>query len=115
MLHVKQEVQSSEKSVLEVVLEADIERSNLLRKEKELMEKQQTISEDNVPQLQAVMNELSELYERMTQIGAHSAEGRAARLDKTKNAFFFVIVFVIFFLSLSYLILNITFFFIVFK
>jgi ATPase subunit of ABC transporter with duplicated ATPase domains len=43
VLHVKQEVKSSEQSVLSVVLEADVERTSLLKKEKELLELQQTV------------------------------------------------------------------------
>ncbi|CAE7462550.1 ABCF3, partial [Symbiodinium microadriaticum] len=41
VLHVKQEVQSSEKSVLQVVLGADVERNNLIAREKELTARQE--------------------------------------------------------------------------
>ena len=78
-MHVKQEVKSSEDSVLSVVLQADIERTNLINKEKELIEKQNTIGDDSV-QLQKLMNELSEINERMQLIGVDSAESRAATI-----------------------------------
>ena len=79
MLHVKQEVKSSELSVLQVVLSADVERNALLEKEKELAEKMR-ISTDNAADQQAIMDEMSELSERMTQIGVHTAESRAATI-----------------------------------
>jgi ATP-binding cassette subfamily F protein 3 len=50
VLHVKQEVKSSDLSVLQVVLESDVERTNLIKREKELLELQQTTSDDAVKQ-----------------------------------------------------------------
>ena len=60
VLHVKQEVKSSEMSVLQVVLEADVERTSLQKREKDLLEKQQT-SGDEPGLLQGIMDELSEV------------------------------------------------------
>lgn len=80
VLHVKQEVKASEQSVLSVVLEADIERTNLLRRERELVDKQTNSEALNTAELQQLMDELSELHERMSIIGVHSAESRAASI-----------------------------------
>lgn len=79
VLHVKQEVQASAQSVLQVVLSADVERTALLDKEKELNEKLR-VSSDNAAEQQAIMNEMAELSERMEQIGVSSAEARAAMI-----------------------------------
>jgi ATP-binding cassette subfamily F protein 3 len=79
VLHVKQEVKSSELSVLQVVLEADIERTTLIKREKVLLEKQQAAG-DEPGILQAVMDELAEVYERLKLIGAETAESRAAMI-----------------------------------
>lgn len=45
VLHVKQEVRSSEKSVLECVLQSDVEREALLEEEKEIVARQQVKEE----------------------------------------------------------------------
>lgn len=79
VLHVKQEVKSSESSVLSVVLEADVERTSLIKKEKELLEAQQTVG-DGPGALQTIMDELTEVYERMALIGSTTAESRAAAI-----------------------------------
>lgn len=80
VLHVKQEVYASDKSVLEVVLDSDVERLNLIKKEKELLEEQQNIPINDSVRLQAVTNELTEVYDRMEYIGAKSAESRASQI-----------------------------------
>jgi hypothetical protein len=72
-------VKASEQSVLAVVLEADVERTSLLRTEKELLEAQQTVG-DEPGALQAIMDQLTEVYERMSLIGAQTAESRAAAI-----------------------------------
>eukprot|EP01041_Mallomonas_annulata_P005273 gene5273-10553_t len=77
VLHVKQEVQSSDQSVLDVVLASDVERMNLLDREKILVALQQSTPDDS-PEQQQIVKSLSEVYDRMEQIGAQSAEGRAA-------------------------------------
>ena len=79
VLHVKQEVASSEQSVLQVVLSADVERTSLLNKEKELAEKMR-LSSDDAAEQQQIMNEMADLSERMEQIGVQSAESRAAMI-----------------------------------
>ena len=79
VLHVKQEVQASAQSVLQVVLSADVERSALLEKEKELNEKLR-VSSDDAAEAQGIMDEMSELNERMQQIGVSTAESRAAMI-----------------------------------
>jgi hypothetical protein len=79
VLHVKQEVASSSQSVLQVVLSADVERTSLLDKEKELAEKLRLASDDATEQ-QAIMDEMADLSERMAQIGVTSAESRAAMI-----------------------------------
>ena len=61
-------MKSSSLSVLEVVLSADVERNALLQREIELNEKQRLCS-DNAAELQAIMDEMSELNERIQQIG----------------------------------------------
>lgn len=78
VLHVKQEVKSSTDTVLQVVLESDIERISLLNKEKELNEKLKDIN--NTKEIQIAMKELEDLHERLELIGADSAEARAASI-----------------------------------
>jgi ATP-binding cassette subfamily F protein 3 len=79
VLHVKQEVKSSASSVLQVVLESDVERNTLLAKEKEL---QNQLGEENggSAAIDKIMQQLEEVNERLNIIGAHSAEGRAASI-----------------------------------
>jgi ATP-binding cassette, subfamily F, member 3 len=78
VLHVKQEVFSSEKSVLQVVLESDVERNLLLEKEKVLLLEQSTASDSK--RSQEIVAELTDVYERMELIGVQSAESRAAQI-----------------------------------
>jgi ATP-binding cassette subfamily F protein 3 len=83
VLHVKQEVSASAKSVLEVVLESDVERRSLLDKESVLLAKQKEMGdseESSVADLEALNDELQQVYERMTQIGVATAESRAAEI-----------------------------------
>lgn len=80
VLHVKQEVKSSASSVLQVVLEADVERAALLEKEKELQALIQACSADDSKAMQRIVTELSELENRMTSLGVHDAEHRAATI-----------------------------------
>jgi ATP-binding cassette, subfamily F, member 3 len=72
-------VKSSEQSVLSVVLEADVERTSLIQKEKTLLEQQQVVG-DEPGALQSIMDQLTEVYERMSLIGANTAESRAASI-----------------------------------
>jgi ATP-binding cassette, subfamily F, member 3 len=64
--------------VLQVVLKADVERNELLAKEQELLAKQD--AENDAAKVQEIAALLTNVYERMTQIGADSAEGRAATI-----------------------------------
>ena len=85
VLHVKQEVSSSEASVLEVVLASDVERTNLLNKEKQIIEQQKILSEsesdlDDTHVMENLNAELQQTYERMEQIGVATAESRAAEI-----------------------------------
>ncbi len=67
-------MKSSSKSVVEVVLEADVERTQLLTRQKALIEKQQNI--DDVDEIQNILEQLNEVSERMNLIGVHTAEMR---------------------------------------
>jgi ATP-binding cassette subfamily F protein 3 len=79
VLHVKQEVKSSEDTVLAVVLAADVERNELIQKEKELLDLQESLSTDS-PEFATVVADLRKLYDRMSQIGSENAESRAATI-----------------------------------
>lgn len=79
VLHVKQEVKSSEDSVLSVVLSSDVERNGLIEQEKSLLQKQQDMAETD-PEFSKVNNELAMVYDRLSQIGADRAESRAAAI-----------------------------------
>ena len=73
VLHVKQEVQASEDSVIAVVMSSDVERNALFQKEKELNEKQQNLPDSETAKLQLILNELTEVHERMDQISVYTA------------------------------------------
>lgn len=79
MLHVKQEVKSSASSVLQVVIESDVERLMLIEREKELQQKLQD-SGDQASALDRILGEIEETNERLNLIGAHTAESRAATI-----------------------------------
>lgn len=89
VLHVKQEVKSSSQSVIQVVLEADVERKQLLTREAEILaiqelEAQGAGSGDGgvgaAAQAQALAQELQNIYQRMDAIGCSTAEARAASI-----------------------------------
>lgn len=101
VLHVRQELhtESEEISVLEAVLESDIERTTLLQREKELfarLENQDGIARDefSVEERKKKLSEakkensnfaddlkeLSDLYERLQLLGADTATTRAATI-----------------------------------
>lgn len=80
ILHVKQEVKSSTDTVVQVILDSDIERNMLLAREKELIAKQESIAEGNTKELSKVLADMEELQERMEIIGVHTAEARAATI-----------------------------------
>lgn len=70
ILHVEQEITGTHESPLQLVLNSDIERMNLLREEQELLKSQ---TEEAGVRLAAV-------YERLDFIDAHVAEARAAEI-----------------------------------
>ena len=72
-------MKSSSQSVLQVVLESDVERTELLRRFQEVSTRQEKLSERvDVPagEMEALLEELTELTERMQHIGVDSAEVR---------------------------------------
>jgi ATPase subunit of ABC transporter with duplicated ATPase domains len=86
VLHVRQEVKSSEKPVLEVVMSADVEREQLLAEEREIMHRQQAetepsdVSEASEAQATRDARRLAVIYSRLDQIGSDTAETRAATI-----------------------------------
>ena len=52
----------------------------LLQQEADLLERQQTIPETNIEELQSLLLQLNNVQERLDQIGAHTAESRAATI-----------------------------------
>lgn len=81
VLHVKQEVQASELSVLSAVLEADVERNQLMQREKEIAELQKALPDNaEAATLQPLLDEAQLVQERLVSIGAASAEARAASI-----------------------------------
>ena len=56
-----------------------MERTSLIQKEKTLLEQQQVVG-DEPGALQSIMDQLTEVYERMSLIGANTAESRAASI-----------------------------------
>lgn len=75
-LFAAQEVKSSDMTVLEVVLEADVERTQLINDQKLYVEKQQT--EEDPSKVEEILTELAKINERLEFISADSAESRAA-------------------------------------
>lgn len=92
VLHVKQEVKSSQQSVIEVVLDADVERKQLLAREAAILAIQgggaggggEALKADGKPyteaDLVALAAELQSVYDRMSAIGCATAESRAASI-----------------------------------
>nr|CAG4708809.1 unnamed protein product [Naegleria fowleri] len=70
ILHIEQEIVGDDVSALDTVLNSDVERLSLLKEEKRLLEES---SED-------AGQKLAEIYERLDEIDAHSAEARAAAI-----------------------------------
>jgi ATP-binding cassette subfamily F protein 3 len=67
-------VKSSELSVLQVVLESDIERTQLMNRYQELLAKQDAMDESEMANNIDLLEELTVLQDRMDQIGAETAE-----------------------------------------
>jgi ATP-binding cassette subfamily F protein 3 len=68
ILHVEQEIVGGTQTPVEMLLEADVERTNLMREEQELLKSEDT------------SGRLTEVYERLELIDAHSAEARASAI-----------------------------------
>ncbi|EFA76464.1 ABC transporter-related protein [Heterostelium album PN500] len=73
ILHVEQEVHGSDTTVLDCVLEADVERDRLLKEEARL----NAMPENERNNLSS---KLTDIYEKLNQIDAHTAESRAASI-----------------------------------
>lgn len=73
ILHVEQEVNGDETSVIEAVLASDVERDRLLKEEKRLLAMGDEDKEHNTARLQ-------QIYGRLEAIDAHSAEARASSI-----------------------------------
>jgi len=70
ILHIEQEVVADETTALDAVLKTDVERLSLLAEEKRLLEKSGDDADER----------LAEIYARMDEIDAHSAEAKAASI-----------------------------------
>lgn len=70
ILHIEQEVVGDDTTALQCVLKTDVERERLLAEEQRLLE---STSEESGTRL-------AQIYERMDEIDAHSAESRAASI-----------------------------------
>jgi ATP-binding cassette subfamily F protein 3 len=102
VLHVRQEVPqhlTEEITVLEAVLQADVERNSLLETEKELLAKLEQVSgaedatltveekrlkyskqSENMKDFEADLKQLNDIYARLQLLGADSAEARVAMI-----------------------------------
>ncbi|CAM9619271.1 unnamed protein product [Scytosiphon promiscuus] len=95
VMHVRQEIKPSEKTVIQVVVDSDVERLMLMKQEKEILERQARRagggkvslffypaprSEEQKWRSSLERLKLSEIYGRLGQIGASSAEARAATI-----------------------------------
>jgi ATP-binding cassette, subfamily F, member 3 len=93
VLHVKQEVAPSEATVVEAVLSADVERTSLLAREKELLSRQENLlGSDGMAtgapavtggdEMDEISQELSDIYQRMDITGVRTAESRIGSILK---------------------------------
>ncbi|XP_021297458.1 ABC transporter F family member 3 [Herrania umbratica] len=92
ILHVEQEVVGDDTTALQCVLNSDIERTQLLKEEADLLAQQRELDleEDEngkrkrdlngVPDKDAISQRLEEIYKRLEAIDADSAESRAASI-----------------------------------
>jgi len=76
ILHVEQEIEGTEQIALDAVVEADVERMQLLAE----LDKLQKIAEENTEEGMAAHERVIEIHKRLRAIGAHSAEARAAAI-----------------------------------
>lgn len=78
ILHVAQEVVGDDTPVLQSVLETDVERTSLLKEEKEIVEKSKNL---NSSEVQKQLDErLNNIYARLTEINAEESEANAAKI-----------------------------------
>lgn len=77
ILHVEQEVTGDDTTVLQSVLDTDIERKTLLDEEKELLQKQAKATPEELKVLDV---RLSEVYAKLTEINADNAESVASKI-----------------------------------
>jgi ATP-binding cassette subfamily F protein 3 len=84
VLHVKQEIKASQRSVLEAVVTSDVERSQLLKREQEINDRAARRADGKElpgdPPAEEDAKELAGVYDRLIQIDAHSAEARAGAI-----------------------------------
>ncbi|KXZ55387.1 hypothetical protein GPECTOR_3g513 [Gonium pectorale] len=81
VLLVEQEIVGDERTALQAVVEADVELMSMRAEEKELMEQLQDEAKQPADfDHDAAQERLNEIYERMAQIGAASAESRASKI-----------------------------------
>lgn len=76
ILYVEQEIDATDKTVLETVMEAHQERLNLIKRQKELEKK---LDEDENPS-DEILNEYNEVLETLTSIGADKDESKVKRI-----------------------------------
>lgn len=79
-----------------------MERTSLIQKEKTLLEQQQVVG-DEPGALQNIMDQLTEVYERMSLIGANTAESRAASILSGMWISFLLFCTVVFFFILFFI------------
>lgn len=75
IIHVEQEVDGGDKTVVETILDMDERRTKLIKREKELNEKI-----NNGEESEKILEELKEVYESLQLIGSDSAEGRVRKI-----------------------------------
>eukprot|EP00178_Gracilaria_changii_P023980 TRINITY_DN723_c0_g2_i1.p1 TRINITY_DN723_c0_g2~~TRINITY_DN723_c0_g2_i1.p1 ORF type:complete len:722 (+),score=102.50 TRINITY_DN723_c0_g2_i1:67-2232(+) len=80
IVYVEQEIAGSEKTPLEVVLESDVERQELLVEEEELNEKLTEAEAAGKEPDPSVAARLAEVYEKLGQMDADKAKARAAAI-----------------------------------
>jgi ATP-binding cassette subfamily F protein 3 len=90
VLHVRQEIKPSERSVLDVVVESDVERARLLAESKQIADRAAArdtpggnTAVSDAEQIEATVQDAirtQQIFDRLTQIDAYTAEARAATI-----------------------------------
>eukprot|EP00177_Eucheuma_denticulatum_P005541 GFKZ01010072.1.p1 GENE.GFKZ01010072.1~~GFKZ01010072.1.p1 ORF type:complete len:725 (-),score=122.38 GFKZ01010072.1:2206-4380(-) len=80
IVYVEQEISGSDKTPLQVVLESDTVRMDLVREEEELMEKLNEADENGVEPDAKLSERLAEVYEKLGEMDADKANARAAAI-----------------------------------